>query len=80
MSKIDKKIESMRRNPRNDWKIEDLDVVSRRHGGDYWHCGTSHVVFRFPHGLSLTVPARKPIKPIYIKKFVEILDSLRKEN
>jgi len=29
----------------------------------------------------LTIPARKPIKPVYIKKFVELLETLKnKEN
>jgi predicted RNA binding protein YcfA (HicA-like mRNA interferase family) len=36
--------------------------------------GTSHLTFRHPNGAKLTVPARRRIKPLYIKKFVRLID------
>ncbi len=52
-----------------DWRIDDLKAVAERLGIEYRQPGTSHVTFRFPNGFKVTVPAHKPIKPIYIKQF-----------
>ena len=71
----DKRLAQMRANPR-DWRIEDLKVVARRHGVTWRQPGTSHVTFRALHGGKVTVPARKPIKPVYIRQFVALIDSL----
>ena len=73
MSKFDKLIIKMRANPR-DWRIDDLKAVAERLNIDYRQPGTSHVTFRLAHGSKITVPAHKPIKPIYIKQFLELLD------
>lgn len=73
MSKTDKILEKMRQNPR-DWRIEDLKVIADRHDIEYRQPGGSHVTFRFPDTQKLTVPAHKPIKPIYIKQFIRLLD------
>ena len=73
MSKFDKLIIRMRANPR-DWRIDDLKAVAERLGIVYRQPGTSHVTFRLPNGTKLTVPAHKPIKPIYIKQFLDLLD------
>lgn len=71
----DKKLKAMRGNPR-DWRIEDLQTVARRHGLTWEQPGTSHVTFRAPGGGKVTVPAHKPIKPIYIRQFVALIDSM----
>ncbi|HEY9073480.1 MAG TPA: hypothetical protein VIN67_05040 [Desulfobaccales bacterium] len=68
----------MRRNPR-DWRIEDLQSLADRYGILWDHGGTSHVVFRHPDGENLSVPASRPIKPPYIKKFLELLDRVRRK-
>jgi predicted RNA binding protein YcfA (HicA-like mRNA interferase family) len=40
----------------------------------------SHVSFSHPKWIEiLTVPARRPIKPIYVKKFVSLIDMLKEE-
>lgn len=75
MSKTKKLLEKMRNNPR-DWRIEDIKTVADRFGLVYRQPGTSHVTFRSENGLKLTVPAHKPIKPIYIKKFIELIDMI----
>lgn len=75
MSKFNKQIEKMRSNPR-DWSIEELKAIANRFGIDYRQPGTSHVTFRTKSGEKLTVPAHQPIKPIYIKKFLDLIDSL----
>ena len=73
MSRFDKLIIKMHANPR-DWRIDDLKAVAERFGIDYRQPGTSHVTFRLKNGSKVTVPAHKPIKPIYIKQFLELLD------
>lgn len=73
MSKFDKLIIKMRNNLR-DWRIEDLQAVAERLGIEYRQPGTSHVTFRFPNGSKVTVPAHKPIKPVYVKQFLDLLD------
>ena len=78
MSKIEKQLEKMRRNPL-DWRIEDLKAIADRVGLSYRQPGSSHVTFRSPSGLKLTVPAHKPIKPVYVKKFVELMEELEDE-
>lgn len=75
MSKIDKLLTKMRNNPR-DWKIEDIKAIADRCGIDYRQPGTSHVTFRTKTGEKFTVPVRKPIKPIYIKLFIAMIDEL----
>ncbi len=63
----------MRTNPR-DWRIDDLKAVAERLNIEYKQPGTSHVTFRLPNGSKITVPAHKPIKPVYIKQFLDLLD------
>lgn len=73
MAQIEKLIAKMRNNPR-DWKIEDIKAVADRFNIEYRQPGTSHVTFRTSSGEKLTIPARKPIKPVYIKQFIALLD------
>lgn len=72
MSNAAKLFAKMRRNPR-DWRIEDLKVVARSLGIDHDQHGTSHVVFRHPTAGRLSVPAHRPIKPVYVRLFVDLL-------
>jgi len=67
----------MRNNPR-DWRIEDLQTVARRAGITFHQRGTSHVFFRAPNGERLSVPAHRPIQPVYIRLFLGLIDSLEK--
>jgi hypothetical protein len=73
MNSAAKFLAAMRRQPR-DWKIADLQVVARQHGLDWRHQGSSHCVFVRNDGRTLSVPAHRPIKPIYIRKFVDLID------
>ncbi len=63
-------------NPR-DWRIEDLKTLAARNGITARQPGTSHVTFRHASGSKLTVPARRPIKPVYVVKFIQWLDALQ---
>lgn len=72
MSQAEKILAKMQNNPR-DWRIESLKTVARAYDIDWRQRGTNHVVFVRSDGMILTVPANRPIKPIYIKKFVEFV-------
>lgn len=72
MGKADKILSKMDNNPRN-WRIESLKTVAGAYSIEWRQRGTSHVVFVHSDGRTLSVPAHRPIKPIYIKKFVEFV-------
>lgn len=72
MGKADKILEKMRNNPL-DWRIDELKTAASAFDIEWRQRGTSHVVFVRSDGTTLPVPAHRPIKPIYIKKFVEFV-------
>jgi hypothetical protein len=75
VSKAEKILSRMQQNPR-DWRIESLKVVARAYDIQWRQRGTSHLVFVRSDGRTLPVPTRRPIKPIYIRKFIEfVLDA-----
>jgi len=51
--------------------------VARKYGIAHRQHGTSHVTFRFSERPLVVVPARKPIKPPYIRQFLALVDSLK---
>lgn len=67
----------MRANPRADWTIADVQAVCDEHEV---HCepargGGSHykVFHRLMHDI-LTIPRRRAIKPVYIRRLVRFID------
>jgi hypothetical protein len=79
VSNAAKILAGMRRNPR-DWRVEDLKVLANSLGIDHDQGGTSHVVFRHPQAGRLSVPAKRPIKPLYVRLFLELVDKLGDRN
>jgi hypothetical protein len=79
VSSAKKLIAGMRRNPR-DWRIEDLKVIANSLGIDHDQNGTSHVVFRHATAGRLSVPAHRPIKPVYVRLFVDLVDRTGENN
>lgn len=77
MSKGAKLLEKMRSNPR-DWRIDQVKTVCSAFGvtctkpPNGSHYGVTHES-QVQH---LTIPAARPIKPIYIRKLVSFLDSV----
>jgi predicted RNA binding protein YcfA (HicA-like mRNA interferase family) len=79
MAKVEKIIKKMQNNPR-DWRIADLEVIAKSFGITIRKGKGSHVSFTHPHWMEiLTVPAHCPIKPIYIKKLIVLVDMLKKD-
>ena len=73
MNTAAKLLVAMRRSPL-DWQIAQLQTVARQCGVAWRHDGGSHCVFVRADGRTLPVPAHRPIKPIYVKKFIDLID------
>ena len=73
MNTAAKLLKAMNTNPR-DWQLAQLQTVARQHNVDWRHEKSSHCVFVRQDGKTLPVPARRPIKPIYIKLFLELIE------
>jgi predicted RNA binding protein YcfA (HicA-like mRNA interferase family) len=73
MNTAAKLLARMRHHPL-DWQIGDLQTVARQHGIGWRHEKSSHCVFVRDDGRTLPVPAHRPIKPIYIRKFIDLID------
>jgi hypothetical protein len=76
VTKADKLLDWMRRNPAGDWTIADVKAVCDRLG---WAClppsgGGSHWKVAVPGSEAIfTIPAKRPIKPVYIRKLMELV-------
>lgn len=79
MTRAEKLLARMRNNPR-DWSIAEMNTLAQRYGVDWRQPGTSHVTFSYPGRPPLTVPAHKPIKPIYVMRFVDLLETIGERN
>jgi predicted RNA binding protein YcfA (HicA-like mRNA interferase family) len=67
----------LRANPRA-WRIKSLGAVAAAYGVNVRKSGGSHVVFEHPAvAEALSVPAHRPIKPVYVRRFVRFIDALR---
>lgn len=78
MSSVERKVEAMRAHPKGDWQIGDFETVARALGMTVRKGGGSHVVFSHAASrMRLTVPARRPIKPVYVREFVAFIDEIR---
>jgi len=76
MVAADKILARMRRNPR-DWRMEDLETAAGRLGMSIRKAPGSHVTFSAPGCVMVvTVPARKPVKPAYVRMFVKLADEM----
>ena len=76
MARRRKLLERMRANPIDDWTIDNVLTIAAQHGLTH-HTVGSHYTFGHSDVETIcTVVARKPIKPIYIRKFVEFIDSV----
>jgi predicted RNA binding protein YcfA (HicA-like mRNA interferase family) len=77
MSKHQKTLAAMRNNPR-DWQIADVKTLAARLGIECRNDGGSHHVFSHPLvEQDVCVPAHRPIKPIYIRLFMALIDKVQ---
>ena len=73
-----KRLEAMRANPGGDWRVSDVEAVCRDHG---LRCspprGGSH--FKVAHPAlpeMLSIPFARPIKQVYIRRLVAMIDAV----
>lgn len=71
-------LERMRRNPAGNWTIQDVERICRRHGVD---CtpptrGDHYRVTHSSQAEIVTIPANRPIKPVYIRQLVKFIERM----
>ena len=72
-----KLLAAMRQNP-NDWAMAKLLTVAKQYGMEVRSTGGSHHVLSHPSVRDpLSIPAHRPIKSIYIKRFVALIDQIQ---
>ena len=77
VGKQDKQFEKMRAN-HNNWRIDQIEVIAKRYNVVVRKTKGSHVILSHPEWIELlSIPAHRPIKPIYIKKFVQLIGLLK---
>ena len=75
VSRAEKLFDSMKANPRADWTPDNVRTVVRGYGLTLRQRGTSHAVVTNAEGRHLTVPMNKPIKPVYIRRLVALIEA-----
>jgi len=77
---MDDLLDRMRRNPAGDWTIRDVETLCRQHnilcepargGGSHYKIGHPSVAEK------LTIPYKRPIKPVYIRKLIIFVETVR---
>ena len=61
------------------WRIEELQAVAAQNLVEWRRPGRggSHVIFSAPGVREIvSVPAKRPIKPVYIKQFMALIDAV----
>jgi len=72
-----KRLDAMRNNPR-DWRMAQLLTLARQFGVMVRNDGGSHHVFAHAQVAGIvTIPAHRPIKPVYIRQFVALIDAVK---
>jgi hypothetical protein len=72
-----KTLQKMRKS-RMGWRIEELQAVAEEHFVEWRRPGRggSHVIFSAPGVREIvSVPAKRPIKPVYIRQFLALIDA-----
>ena len=73
MSKKSKLLEAMKNNPKN-IDFNDIKRLLLDNGYECTNNGSSHYVFRKDGYSHITIPFARPIKAIYVKQVLEILE------
>jgi len=72
----EKLLARMRANP-GDWRIEDVETICNAFGLEFRRKTGSHATISHSKVREiLTVPARRPIKPLYIVRLVLFIDAV----
>ncbi|WAJ29815.1 type II toxin-antitoxin system HicA family toxin [Antarcticirhabdus aurantiaca] len=77
---MSRRLDRMRRAPQGDWTIADVEALCREFGvsAEPPRGGRSHYKISHPAVAAiLTLPFKRLIKPIYIRKLVALIDEVR---
>jgi hypothetical protein len=73
-------LDRMRQNPVGNWTIRDVEALCRQYGilcqpprGGGSHDKVAHPMM----AEKLTIPYRRPIKPVYIRKLIAFVEAVR---
>ena len=76
MSKAEKLLNKMRANPR-DWRLDSIETVANRFNISIRKSDGSHVVLSHPESaMVVTIPAHRPVKPVYIRQLLALIDEI----
>ena len=75
MSKAEKILQQMKSNPKDNWTPSKVKVLCKAYSITLRQRGTSHAVLTNTRGEHLTVPMHKPIKPLYIRRLVKLIEA-----
>ena len=75
MSKAEKLLQRMKSNPRADWTPDHVKTLCHLFDLTLRQRGTSHAVLTNSQGEHLTVPMHRTIKPLYIKRLIELIEA-----
>ncbi len=79
MGSLEKRLEEIRKNPK-DVTFAELDTLLRHYGCQVRQRrrGSSHHVYHHPLlPRHLTIPNTRPLKPIYVKRALAMIDDIR---
>jgi predicted RNA binding protein YcfA (HicA-like mRNA interferase family) len=81
MSKRKKRLDRIRQNP-NNVSLEDLRLVLEDYGFEYKQTVGSHYTYTVNIGGQrklFVVPYRRPVKPIYVRRALKLIDQIIEE-
>lgn len=81
MSQGANRFAQMRGNPNGDWRIQDVELVCGWAGVECCKpsSGSHYVVAHSSQADILTIPAKRPIKPVYIRLLVRFIIAVKGE-
>ena len=65
----------MKANPKADWSQSNIKTLVKAFNLTLRQRDTSHAVITNSSGQHITVPMHKPVKPVYIKRLVELIEA-----
>ena len=79
MGTREKRLAKMIANPKADWTIDDVQALCEAWGVSFRRRSGSHCSLSHPSQPEiLTIPANRPIKPVYIRLLVEFVVQVSK--
>ena len=77
VNKADKLLQKMQSNPKADWTPDNIKTLCKAYNLTLRQRGTSHAVLTNSKGDHLTIPMHKPIKSLYIKRLIKLIEETR---